>query len=397
MARVLCVWEQGSNLGHLSNLRAPIEAAQDLGHEVTLVARELHRIPEVMTGLRFGLMQSPFKQFVPKVDASAIQSYAQLLAIQCFSSSQELLLYVRAWRAIFDLQRPDIVFFEHSPTALVAAWAYGFQKVLVGSGFDIPRTDRREGVFQPFPTAPQTPEAQQRLLSDDAVVLQLLNQVHAVQGAPAMSWLGELYAQAPRQCLMTWPALDCFGPRPNGLYMGRDNLKTLPAPVWPGGAGPKVFGYLSAFPGLELFLQALQATQVCALLLVRGLPSDLRIRYAGGGIAFADHLVDLALVATQADWVVHHGNHGTTATFLLAGLPQLAIPLQQEQLFNALRLVEQSCALLAYQDQASYHEVVGAMCQRADLRLAAKTVQKTCAVQENRQCVEYFRNLLQDL
>ena len=55
MARVLCVWEQGTNLGHLSHLRAPLQVAQALGHELTLAARELHRIPEVLTGLRLGL------------------------------------------------------------------------------------------------------------------------------------------------------------------------------------------------------------------------------------------------------------------------------------------------------------------------------------------------------
>ncbi|APW43867.1 glycosyltransferase [Rhodoferax saidenbachensis] len=394
MARVLCVWEQGSNLGHLSNLRAPIQAAQDLGHEITLVARELHRIPEVMSGLRFGLMQAPFKQFVPKVDATAIQCYAQLLAIQCFSSPQELLLYVRAWRAIFDLLRPDIVFFEHSPTALVAAWTYGFRKVLVGSGFDIPRTDVLEAPLQAFPTAPRTAEAMEQLRTVDQQVLELINQVHAVQGGQAMPRLGALYAQAEAQCLMTWPEMDCFGPRPGIHYLGREGLQKQPAPEWPAGTGPKVFGYLSNFTGLEFLLQALQAAQVCVLLFVRDISEELRSRYTGAGLAFTSHLVDLAQVTAEADWVVHHANHGTSATFLLAGLPQLAIPLHQEQLFNALRLVGQSCALLAYQDQANYGEAVAAMCQRTDLRAAAKSVQEACKLQESGRSVEYFRGIL---
>jgi hypothetical protein len=37
MATVLCVWEQGDNLGHLANLRLPVEEALRLGHRVVLV------------------------------------------------------------------------------------------------------------------------------------------------------------------------------------------------------------------------------------------------------------------------------------------------------------------------------------------------------------------------
>ena len=38
-ARVLCVWELGTELGHLSHLRLPIEVALEQGHEVFVAAR----------------------------------------------------------------------------------------------------------------------------------------------------------------------------------------------------------------------------------------------------------------------------------------------------------------------------------------------------------------------
>jgi len=397
MARVLCVWEQGSNLGHLSHLRIPMEVAQDLGHELTLVARELHRIPEAMTGLRFGLMQAPFKQNVPNIPVASIQCYAQLLGAQCFASAQELLLYVRAWRAIFDAQRPDVVFFDHSPTAQVAAWAYGFRKVLVGSGFAVPRTDLDGGPLQLFPTAPHDAQAAAWRDTQERQVLEMINQVHAVQGAPAMPSLGTLYTQATHAALMTWPALDCFGPRPGANYLGMKSLGALRAPQWPAGAGPKVFGYLGHFPGLERLLHALESARVRALLFVRDVPPALRARYAGTQIAFTDQLVDLGQVAAQADWVAHHGNHGTSAAFLLAGVPQLAIPRHQEQLFGALRLVEQGCALLAYQDQPSFEDAVVAMGTRTDLRLAARSVQAQCVPYDGQRAADFFRETLRGL
>jgi hypothetical protein len=397
MARVLCVWEQGTNLGHLSHLRAPMQVAQALGHELTLAARELHRIPEVLTGLRFGLVQAPFKQNVPRVNAEAIQCYAELLATQCFSSSRELLMYVTAWQSIFAACRPDIVFFEHSPTALVAAWAYGFRKVVVGSGFTVPRTDGRDNLLQPFPTASAAPEALAQYVLHEQQLLALINQVFAEQGAPAMKSLAALYTQAPVHALMTVPAADCFGPRPNGHYLGVPPLGVITRPVWPEGNGPRVFGYLINFPGLPRLLLALEQANVRGLLLVRDMPDALRSRFAGRQLTFIDHLLDLEQVAAQADWVVHHGNHATSAEFSFAGIPQLAIPLHQEHLFCALRLVEQVSGLLAYQDQPSFVEVVEAMGVRSDLRDGARAVQRSSVAYEEQNGTQVFRELLEDL
>lgn len=397
MARVLCVWEQGTNLGHLSNLRTPLKVAQGMGHDLALAARELHRIPEVLPDMRLELWQAPFKQNVPRVSVEAVQCYAQLLATQCFSSSQELASYVRAWRSIFDAFRPDIVFFEHSPTALVAAWAYGFRKVVIGSGFTVPRTDGEDTLLQPFPTASNAPSAVAHYEQHEWKLLTLINQVHAEIGAPVMESLAAVYTQAPVHTLMTVPAADCFGARPNGQYLGVRPLGIATAPEWPEGQGPRVFGYLVNFPGLLHLLEALELAQVRGLLLVRDLPDALRSRFSGGQLSFIDHLVDLELVAAQADWVVHHGNHATSAEFSFAGVPQLAIPLHQEHLFCALRLVEQRCGLAAYQDQLSFVEVVQAMGARSDLREGARLVQRHSDAYEDQRAMRFFHNLMHDL
>jgi hypothetical protein len=397
MARVLCVWEQGTNLGHLSHLRMPLQVAQELGHKLALAARELHRIPEVLPGLQLDLWQAPFKQNVPRVTVDAVQCYAELLATQCFASSQELLMYVRAWRSIFDACRPDIVFFEHSPTALVAAWAYGFQKVVIGSGFTVPRTDGGLGVLQPFPTASYLPEEITRRSENEHRLVGLINQVHQALDVRFMDNLSELYTQAPVHALMTVPAADCFGPRPAGHYLGVPPLGIQASPVWPEGGGSRVFGYLINFPGLPQLLLALEQAQVRGLLFVRDLPAELRGRFGGERLIFADHLLNLDEVAAQADWVVHHGNHATSAEFSFAGVPQLAIPLHQEHLFCALRLVEQACGLLAYQDQNSFVEVVQAMEARSDLRDGARAAQGISLAYDERRTDSYFRAILQEV
>jgi hypothetical protein len=397
MATVLCVWEQGGNLGHLSHLRRPIEAALQLGHRVVLAARELHRVPEVLAGLHIKLLPAPFKQHVQPADQSAFLSFTHILARQCFSSVAELEMYLRAWQAIFDLVQPDLVLYEHSPTALIASHGRRFKKVLVGSGFAIPPLPEPGAPFAPFSTTPDSGPVRAGLLADDGLVLALVNQALARLGLSPLPDLAQMYRQADAKLLLTWPALDHFGERPGQRYLGAEPLSQQPPAVWPSGPGPKVFGYLQAMPSLDALLSSLRAAGVCALLFVRGLPQDLRQKYSGDNLRFLDGLVDLASVAAQADWVVNHANHSTVAVFMHGGLPQLLIPQQQEQLLLALRLGAHGGAVLAYQDQPAFENEIRQMLTDPTLRLRALALAQRCQGAGMAQTSAVIRDTLQAL
>jgi len=392
MARIVFVWELGTALGHLTNLRLPMKVAQDMGHEVILVARELGGIPDVLAGLRFGLMQAPFKQKVPKVDQASCLSFTHLIGQQCFANPQELVLYLRAWRSIFDLLQPDVVCFEHSPTALIAAWPYRFTKALFGSGFTLPDFDTRHGLLQPFPTTVLEARMLSRLRQDDQRLLGVVNEALGVLGDPPMESLAGLYGQAQYQFLQTWPALDPFGPRENAKYLGLEVPTRQAKPHWPQGHGPRVFGYLHNFAGLGAFLAALQERGARALLVVHGLPASIRAAYANSGIVFLDTLLDIASVAADADWVVHHGNHGTSAAFLTYGVAQLMIPLHQEHLFGAMRLVGQQAGLMAFQDQTDFRAAVAAM-DETSLREGASLAGSLCEPYQEEKAVDYLKHV----
>jgi len=402
MARVLCVWELGSDLGHLSHLRLPIAVALQLGHEVFLAARQLDRIAAVMGDMPITCLQAPFKQVALAGDQAVFPSYTHLLARQCFSGVDELEMYLRAWRALFDLVKPDIVLFEHSPTALIAACGYGFKKVLVGNGFAIPPQPLETGApFAPFVNTPRTSEVLAGLRSDDAVLLAVINRALERLGLVGLPTLANIYGQADERFLMTLPVLDHFGPRPGQRYLGVEPPKARLAPAWPVGAGPKVFGYLHAFPSLENLLQDLRSANVCALLHVRGLPPALREAYSGELICFTDQLIDLSTVAEQAAWVINHGNHNTLASFVRSGVPQLLIPLHQEHLFAALNLVAQGCARMAYQDQPGFAAEVTDLNSNPQIRLRAAQLSAQCpdlaSLDAARHIARVLRSLLPSL
>ena len=79
MARVVCVWEQGSNLGHLTHLKTPIRLALEQGHEVFLVSRELHGIETVFGDWPIVYFQAPFKHHQLGGDQRALQSVTHIL------------------------------------------------------------------------------------------------------------------------------------------------------------------------------------------------------------------------------------------------------------------------------------------------------------------------------
>lgn len=398
MARILCVWELGTDLGHLSHLRQPIEVALQLGHEVYLAARQLSRARDVLGDMPVVYLQAPFKQNVVAADQSAFLSYTHLIARQCFSGTDELEMYLRAWRALYDLVKPDLVLFEHSPTALIASHSHRFKKVLVGNGFVIPPAPLSpSAAFAPFVTTPQTADVLASLCADDAVLLAVINAALGRLGVPAMAGLGDMYAQADQQFLMTWPGLDHFGEREGQHYLGSELPAARPMPQWPPGAGPKVFGYLHAIPSLERLLQDLRSAQVRALLLVRNLPPGLKAAYTSDHLHFTDQLVDLREVAQQAAWVINHGNHNTSATFMRAGIPQLLIPMHQEQLFVALRLVAQGGAILAYQDQPDFLNEITALLSNPQFRERAAWVQAQCPSLESLDAAGFMRDTFQTL
>lgn len=373
MATLLCTWELGGQLGHLGNLRLPIELALQAGHRVVLAARQLHRIHEVMHDLPITLLAAPFRQNSPLLPPDQVLGYGHLLKQQAIASAPELASNLRVWRDIYQLVQPDCVMFEHSPTALIAASECGFSKVVVGNGFTLPPAAiERDQPWAAFPNTSRDDTTRLQLLQSDAALLETIRTAQRSIHMPELSSLEAMYAQAHESWMLSWPELDHFGARGNTSYLGLTPATGQQSPVWPEAGGSRVFGYLQAFPAIERLLQALQMADVSALLFVRNLPDALRQHYAGPRLKFLTGPADLNQVAREANWVINHGNHGTVSHFALAGIPQLVIPLHQEQLFVALRMLEHGAAAMVYQDQQAYSNAVQVMQSHPDLSVNAK-------------------------
>ncbi len=384
MATLLCVWELGTDLGHLSTLRLPVEVALAQGYRVVMALKEGHNVRQVFGEWPIEYLQAPFRQHSSAGVSSPIPSFTHLLIRQCFDNRDELARYMRAWRDIFDSVLPDIVLFEHSPTALIAAYGCRFKKILVGNGFTAPPGSHRPGTpFLRFPTTASRSEVLTGLLQDDAEVLKLINSARSQFGLTELPNLNAIFGQADDCYLMTWPLLDAFGPRSGATYMGIEPPQSQSPPTWPAGSGSKVFAYLHAFPSVVSFLSDLRSCRVRAVLFIRQLPAEVRAAFEGNGLVFVDQPVDLNRVADEADWVINHGNHSTAAHFASRGVPQLLIPLHQEHLFLARNLERQGAAVIGYQDQDNFLGLISTLSKDPRYRHNAESTANQCDQNHN--------------
>ena len=384
MATILFVWELGTDLGHLSTLRLPVEIALAQGHRVVMALKEGHNVKRVFGDWPIQYLRAPFRQHNSPGVSSPIPSFTHLLIRQCFDNVEELAGYLCAWRQIFDSVRPDVVLFEHSPTALIAAYGCGFKKILVGNGFTAPPGQDIPGVpFLPFPTTAKRPEVLNGLLQDDAEVLKLINSARMQLRLSVLPKLHAIYGQADDCFLMTWPMVDAFGPRQGVQYLGIEPPPSHIAPQWPTGRGPKVFGYLHTFPSVFPLLKDLRSCKARAVLFIRHCPADLKATFERD-VEFVDQPVDLKDVASEADWVINHGNHSTAAHFASKGVPQLLIPLHQEQLFLARNLERNGAAVIGYQDQNSFIGHMKALSNDMRYRQNAALVAQQCDQNQTR-------------
>lgn len=337
MARILCCWERGAGLGHLASLRPFVEGAVAAGHEVTLVVQNVQNVPTVFREIPVRLLQAPLGRARKREQsAPSIQSIGMMLEGFYGGDSTFLRSLCRAWEGLFDLVRPDLVIYDHSPTALIASLGQPWKKWIIGSGFMIPRTD--EVPFGQFPKEPGTvipPNTNPDL--SDALRVDLINTYLRQKGETQISDLGDIWRQADRNWLLTLPELDHFGERPHATYLGIPPERFGAAVSWPDRSGPKVVGYLAHCAALHPLLEQLNRLPINGVFYTRDLSVEEIAQYPN--LTICPLPLNLPLLLKDADLMINMAGHKTVSETYLAGVPQLMIVTHQEQLLLFWRII----------------------------------------------------------
>src|SRR4051794_14012883 len=118
MATVLMAWELGAGLGHLQRLRPGAEQLLRRGHRGYAAVRDLSRAGTVFRELDVKLLQAPQKLRPPPSEFKPPLTFPHILHNTGFADLIELAAMAGAWRNLLELVRPNVVLFDHSPTAL---------------------------------------------------------------------------------------------------------------------------------------------------------------------------------------------------------------------------------------------------------------------------------------
>jgi glycosyltransferase involved in cell wall biosynthesis/UDP:flavonoid glycosyltransferase YjiC (YdhE family) len=338
---VMFCWELGAGLGHLMQMLPLAEDLAKQGYRVFVVLRELERAVEVFGRAGVSYLSAPYVPTRTPRCGRAV-GFAQLLANTEFGEDNELFARASAWRNLIRFVRPDLIVFDHAPTALLAARAFpGVVRAVIGSGFcappPAPVTVASDPNAPPWgllrPAAAAADPAPARAV--EAEVWERVNWVLANWRLPPLEHLAQLYTDVAETFLVTFPELDHFRERTRAAYWGP--VLHAPAgtdgeaPRWPEGAGKRVFAYLKATPSTREVLQALKAAGCPTLAYVDGLGGEARKRIESSTLRLADRRVDVARASRECHLAVLNGGHAVTSEMLLAGKPVLAVPLAFEQ------------------------------------------------------------------
>jgi glycosyltransferase involved in cell wall biosynthesis len=358
---LLFTWELGGGVGHLANLLSLARGLCERGHRVVAALRDLSQVHRFSSALPVSFLQAPFKIRPASRAGGEPRTFAHVLEDHGFGDPGELATLVAAWRAIYDAVRPDVIIFDHAPTAILAARGYAVKRAVIGVGFSCPPDEC------PLPDLrPWLPDESARLREDEDRVVANANHVldeqrgqsHFRAGpspsscpkigtvpAVPLERLSQLYREVDENFLTTWPELDPYPSRKAARYWGPTFLGGGKSPEWPNGAGKRVYAYLKSFRGLPRLLDVLAELRCPTIVYGDGVDGSLRTWRGSPTVRIEKEPLDMHEVARQCDLAILNGTHSSTAAMLLAGKPSLQLPIYLEQGLNALAVARLGAGL----------------------------------------------------
>ncbi len=365
MSRIAFVWELGSSYGHISVLLPFARKLKQRGHDVVLVARELHNAGNVLPD-EIRILQAPLCQNPAKGLPEPPLSYSEILLRYGYHEAGGLAGLVSAWRSLFALHGSEVIVADHSPTALLAARSMGLKAATMGTGFYCPP---RQTPTPNMRTWWQVPL--QRLENSDAAVMANVNSVLALYGAQPMRSVSELF-DTEANILATFAELDHYPLRKAAEYWGASfNFEMGQQAAWPQGEGWRVFVYLDAQTrDFSAVLDALAALGCRAIVCAPGMPESLRSRYASERTLISDRPFRLDKLLADCDLVIGNSGHALTVGALLAGVPLLLLPTHLERFLLATRVAFLGAGLAVNPEAAppDYRAVIRGLLERPEYR-----------------------------
>jgi UDP:flavonoid glycosyltransferase YjiC (YdhE family) len=320
--RILLAWELGGGLGHLSCMRAVAERLRAHGAEVALAAYRPAEVREHLREVHWRVLQAPVPTPSPGNTAPP-NSYADILLRAGFGDVEELHRLTRRWRLLFAQERIDALVLDYAPIAQLAGWLSDLPMTAYGPAFSLPPL--------PLPSIrPWVEGLDDALAASEERLRQQINHVATHHKRSPIETLAP-WLHAPRRFMNGIEETNPFGHRPEGGYLGPMGAAGSTRVDWPTAPGPRVLVYLRPSQAIEALLSILSAKGLCTLAAIPGCTGEFANKHSTPALRIERQPFDLRQAMQQADAVINHGSAGAVCEALLAGKPQLMIPLDPEK------------------------------------------------------------------
>ncbi|MCC9627087.1 hypothetical protein LOC68_01590 [Blastopirellula sp. JC732] len=271
-------------------------------------------------------------------------TFGHILRNKGYRDVEELGAMTEAWRQLFDFIRPDLLLFDHAPTALLAARGLNVPQATIGTGFFCPPD---ESPLANMSSIRDMPLAQRE--KDEFELVQTINAVLAEHRQPELSHLGRLFHDVDDNLFCTFQELDHYPQRVAATYYGcwSADLPREEFTNWPTGTGKRIFAYLKPMKGLGELIRWLYGQKHPTILVGDRIDFTPYREWGGGSVRFVTRPLQLERIRQEADVAIMNGNHGAACEFLLAGVPTLQLPITYEQGILTRRILETGAAMFA--------------------------------------------------
>ncbi|MGH1485285.1 MAG: glycosyltransferase [Cellvibrionaceae bacterium] len=342
MARIVCTWELGGNLGHLSRLAGLAGELHQRGHEVIFIFRELHLAQKVFgTHTPYQFFQAPLHHQQTSTSRNPL-TFSEILLCNGYADEQTLSYLIKAWKSLLEMISPDLIIYDYSPTALLASQTFNIPKIELGTGFFI---HPDESPMPCFSTTQQISKEQR--LKSDITVLNTINHALSREGLTPIEKIFDIFKNV-RQLLTTYSELDCYKNREGAEYVGALTNKSTGIPATWKTDSPRIFAYLKpSYKKLPALLDALACTKAEIKIYIPNISEELLKKYQSKNIEFSTLPYSIDEAINGCSISICHAGHDTIVHSLLGGKPLLLIPQYIEQLEVAKKVSAIGCGLLA--------------------------------------------------
>ena len=369
MSNITLCWELGSGYGHIARLQTLAHKLTQRKHTVNALLRETTHAADFFKLDTLKIESAPLFRSSKKYSSPTI-NYADIIQRLGYKSISTLLPLVKQWREKFIDHKTELIIADHSPTALLAARTLGIPATDYGTGFFSPPA------VYPLPTLTPWFKAETGFLEYiENQVLVVINEVLRNYSKKELSYLYELF-EIEENFLCTFSELDHYSDRSTNTYWGPGFSNDIGITAqWPNNNKKNIFAYLhKSYQFLDELLLSLEKTEENILVHCAGLPSKKTKAYAFNNVMFCKDPIKMKSLAGKTNFVVNHSGHGSTATCLLMGIPQLLLPMQLEQMILANKLKRSKlCETISIQDKTpNYVSIIKSAIQNTEIKKQTK-------------------------